>query len=504
MNEPTCHDARRWLAMSREGGDDAPVGIRFHLDRCPACARLAARYDAGVSALARATATRGGRLPEASAVIAAARRPERSRLGRWVFAGAAVASAAVIVLVSAPGGTDPEGAAPEGIATAPATAADGQTPRPPSAVAPWEATRLTTAAAPRELRDPVTATLRVAPETDLSLPAWSDGEAEVALTRGTVSVSVVPRVGEQRFTVRTEELAATVVGTAFSVTRAPDEGTRVVVREGVVYVEVRAGGAVTLGAGDVMVVAPPREPRPPERAAEPPEVAAPALVPAPSELRAEPLTARIQAARRLLARGRSEEAIALLGALVPGDDADRASVAALLGDAWTVAGELARARDAYADAARWGRGPVALGAVAELARTQAALGEREAAAASWRRLLDAAPDGPLAPRALAALGEDASLLARFPESREATGALLRLGRARLDAGRWEDAAALFSAHLGDPQPERREVALVGLMRARLGQGRRDAVAALVARYDAAFPAGARRAEVERVRAAAGL
>lgn len=501
MNEPTCHDARRWLAMSREGGDDAPVGIRFHLERCPACARLAARYGEGVSALARATSTPGARLRDASAIIAAARVAERPRIGRWVFAGAAVvAAAAVIVLATAPPRADPVGTHPEASSTEHEARRDGP-PAPAGSVAPWEATRVTTATAARELRDPRTATLQVAPGTDLSLPAWSDGEAEVALTRGTVSVSVVPRVGAQRFAVRTEELVATAVGTAFSVTRAPGEGTRVVVREGVVYVEVRAGGAVTLGAGEVFIVASPREPGPPERAAEPPDVGDTARAPSPTGPRAEPLAARIQVARRLLARGRSEEAIALLDALAPVDDADRASVSALLGDAWTVAGKLGRARDAYADAARWGSGAVALGAVAELARTQTALGEVEAAAASWRRLIAAAPDSPLTPRALAALGEDTALIERFPESREATGALLRLGRAHLEAGRWGAAATLFAAHLDAADPSRREAALVGLMRARLGQGRRDTVSALVARYDADFPTGARREEVERVRAA---
>ncbi|MCB9732367.1 MAG: hypothetical protein H6745_07135 [Deltaproteobacteria bacterium] len=147
---------------------------------------------------------------------------------------------------------------------------------------------------------------------------------------------------------------------------------------------------------------------------------------------------------------------------------------------------------------------MAVGALAELARAQAALGEAEAAAASWRELLARSPDGPLAPRALAALGEDEALLARFPASHEATAALLRLGKAHLDAGRWSEAAALFAAHVDDGgSAARREAALVGLMRARLGEGRASEVRALLARYDAAFPEGARRAEVARLREAVG-
>jgi len=81
---------------------------------------------------------------------------------------------------------------------------------------------------------------------------------------------------------------------------------------------------------------------------------------------------------------------------------------------------------------------------------------------------------------------------------------IRRGRDELQAGRWDAAAAIFAGYTESADPTRAEAVLVGLMRARLGQHRLDAVKALVDRYAARFPEGARRDEVARVRAAAGL
>jgi len=500
--------------MAREVGDDAPVGVRFHLERCERCATLAERYREGVSALARDTASPSPRLPAAAAVIAAAQ-GERGLRRPWVFTAvaAAVAALATVVALSVAGG-EPELDAPSPPVAETPTRPETSAPSPSLAEAPeapevarpeLEGIALRTTDAPVELVDPAVATVTVERGSDVAVPTWSGEAAEVALRSGGVSVSVRPRVGEQRFTVATSELVATVVGTAFSVTRSPLDGTRVAVREGVVYVEVRGGGAVTLVAGDVIVVAPAgRAPVAPERAAEPEEQVASASDEATRpRIEAGPIAPRVQAARRLLAQGRAEEAIAALRALSPVATADRASVAALLGDAYAVAGRMAAARDAYADAARLGEGAIAAGALADLARVELALGDDAAAREAWRRLLAVAPDGPLAPRALAGLNDDEALLERYPESREATAALLRIGGGHLDAGRWSEAAALFSAHLDSRRPARREAALVGLMRARLGEGRRDAVRALIDRYDQGFPDGARRAEVDRIRAAVG-
>ena len=58
MRHTQCDEAREWLARDREDGGDAPVGIRFHLERCAKCAQLSARYGEGVRALALTTATR--------------------------------------------------------------------------------------------------------------------------------------------------------------------------------------------------------------------------------------------------------------------------------------------------------------------------------------------------------------------------------------------------------------------------------------------------------------
>lgn len=329
-----------------------------------------------------------------------------------------------------------------------------------------EAGRLATTDVGRALVDPRTAALTVDSESIWTFSVWSSSEAEIELERGTVSAVVVPRVGDQRFSIATSELVASVVGTSFSVTCTPGEGTRVVVTEGVVYVELRRGGAVTLAAGDAWFEASPRAPRPPERESEPLALAPPPGSSPSSETPPEApgsgaLATSIRAARRLLAQGEHQAAVHRLVHLTPTSDAERATVAALLGDAWVVAGQPARVRAAYLEASRRGRGSVALGALVELATVQAELGEDDAAAASWRRVLAAASDGPHAPRALAALGDDEGLLARFPASREATAAMVRMGRLQLDAGRWDATADLFAAHVDSGDPARAEAARRG-------------------------------------------
>ncbi|MCB9732368.1 MAG: FecR domain-containing protein [Deltaproteobacteria bacterium] len=275
----TCDEARRHLARAREELGDAPVGVRFHLERCAACARLAARYGAGVSALARATAI-PERVPAAAAVVAAARAPQGVGARVWamrVALGVAVAGIAVggIALATAPG--------PEERAGAPLAGGGGGPEAPvtaPDEVAPLsvEASRVTTGEAPAIVDDPALATLTVAPGSDVTLPTWSAGAADVVLARGAVDAAVRPRIGDQRFVVRTDELVATAVGTAFRVSREPGVGSRVTVQEGVVLVELAAGGEVTLGAGDVVDARAARTAAAPERAAEPAaaEVEAPA------------------------------------------------------------------------------------------------------------------------------------------------------------------------------------------------------------------------------------
>lgn len=505
MNEPTCGEARRWMAMAREHGDDAPVGVAFHLDRCAACATLARRYRDGVRALALATASGPTVLPPAAAVVAAARRPERRWAAGAVGAAVLAAAAAVALSVRSPQQVEPE----QATRLAALAQLSPQRTEASEAAVTWEASRVT-APADRErvLEDPATATLRLGPGTEASMPRWSETEAEVALSSGSVDATVYPRVGVQRFVVRTRELVATAIGTRFSVERDPDAGTRVRVDEGIVFVEVRAGGEATLGGGDELLVGIAQPADPPERAATAPSDGARsdgAGGHPPAAAEPEPsLDARIGQARRLLARGDEAAATALLTAMVPRSEADQATIAALQGDAHVIAGRLSDARDAYARAAEHGSGQVALSALVELATVQTRLGEAAAAERTWRRVLELEPSSAVAARALVALGDDAAVLQRFPGTSQASGALMRLGRAALDAGRWDAAVALFESHLDSHDPARAELAWVGLMRARLGQGQLDALRSLIEGYEQRFPTGSRRDEVARLRAAAGL
>jgi hypothetical protein len=90
------------------------------------------------------------------------------------------------------------------------------------------------------------------------------------------------------------------------------------------------------------------------------------------------------------------------------------------------------------------------------------------------------------------------MLDDVPDSPETAPAFARAGRRLIDRGELDLAERWFSPRLGSHQPAIAEAALVGLMRVRLGQGREDDVRALAALHANRFPAGLRRAEVDRV------
>ena len=46
----TCEDARRWLVMLTEPGEDLPAELHLHLTECVECRGLATDYQAALSA----------------------------------------------------------------------------------------------------------------------------------------------------------------------------------------------------------------------------------------------------------------------------------------------------------------------------------------------------------------------------------------------------------------------------------------------------------------------
>jgi predicted negative regulator of RcsB-dependent stress response len=241
--------------------------------------------------------------------------------------------------------------------------------------------------------------------------------------------------------------------------------------------------------------------------------AEPALPEAP-----EPVQAALAQARKMLAVGRDAAAVEALQSLETSVAADEARRLGLLGDAWRLAGEPQKARTAYLGALELGGRATQSAVLADLARLEAtALGDDPAARATWERYLVAFPTGGAAPEALwyvaesrRRAGESAAaeaalrtLLEEYSGSPYAAQALGRLGRSLLDRGAWDAAQALFAPHSESSDAARAETALVGLLRVRVGQGALDGARALLRDYDARFPAGSRRAEVDRVREALG-
>jgi len=480
MKTDPCLEARTWLAHARERGDDAPVGVAFHVSRCDRCGALAARYQAGVRALAAVTARTDAGVPSFGgvrrALVADRARAARRRVGLVVGLVAVAAALVVVTRGGATGGGATGGSGAAAVARAPLAwpVLAAPTLRPP--VEAWDV-------------DPSIAEVTTSQGAEVEVTAWSREAAELVVTRGRVRTQVRPRLVGDRFVVTTPLVSVSAIGTDFTVEHDPARGTTVSVSEGVVLVEAPDRGlAVTVDAGRsllIPIVAPPAT-----------TTGTPAA-PAPAEASEAPAAA-LQRARGLLTRGRAREAAALVGELLPAAGGLRPQALALLGDARRVSGDLAGAAEAYAQAAALGPTHARARAFEDLADVHTTRGDVAAARAAWESYLTIDPDGHAAARALLALGRDAELLAAHPGSREATTALLRLGRARLSAGDWGAAAELFAAHVDSGDATRAEGALVGLLRARVGQGRLDEARALVQRYRARFPSGRRASEVDLV------
>ena len=215
-------------------------------------------------------------------------------------------------------------------------------------------------------------------------------------------------------------------------------------------------------------------------------------------------------ARTWISSGSERKAIALLSRTPPGDWRRDA----LLGDAYRLAGHPTAAARAYADAiARADRPPAPV--QADLATMLDRLDKPTEALAIWRRYVALHPRGADIGRAHLTLaksaftdnrGEDAerhlrAILDMSPVPGEGTTALILLGRRLLAEQRWKDAETVFAPRAVQNTGARAEAALVGLIRVRIGQGRRQDAETLLGEYERRFPAGARSAEVERLRRA---
>jgi len=463
-----------WLVT--RASDVPPVAIAAHTHGCAACGRLVDDYQGALERLAAATTLASAlRVPSFAQVRMALPLVEAPPLWRrWLPVVAALALAATLV-VWASAARDLPVMLPT---AAPAIATSIEEP---SNV--WRI-------------DPQIATVSSI-DGELDLLDWSRASADIAVTHGAARFAVAPHMIGERFVVRTPQATVTAVGTEFGVAFV-DGVTTVDVSEGVVLVEAPALGVeVTVAAGSSLTLAPlpaPTTQSEPAPLVEP-TVALPEVVKVDVE-------GTQREARRLLAKGAPRQAVARIERELTHGPSDR--LAALLGDARRLAGDARGAAEAYEIASRSHVALVRERALEDLAATRASLGDDVGVAAAWERYLELAPSGHAAPRALAALGRDDELLARFPAATEASAIVIRRARERLVAHDWEGSVALLTPWLASPDASRAEAALVGIMRARLGQGRRADVGTLGDWYRTRFPDGARRAEVERMLAAAGL
>lgn len=118
------------------------------------------------------------------------------------------------------------------------------------------------------------ATILAGPDTAYDV-VRADGGVDVRLARGAVYLDVAPRAGRPPLWVHAGDVGVRVVGTAFTVTRAPDDGlVSVEVAHGTVEVHqagtmspVTAGQRWSSRDGTVLAVAPASGPQPPPRPA---------------------------------------------------------------------------------------------------------------------------------------------------------------------------------------------------------------------------------------------
>lgn len=393
-----------------------------------------------------------------------------------------------------------------------------------------------------ELRDSSAAWLSVGAESSVAIVAWRSRSARFLLRSGTVHAKVMHRESDELFEIRTPNARITVVGTEFSVAHNATDGTTVNAASGTVRVEREDGslagfvsaGATLRVATEVAVtkpIVPPEKPavivaptgpkaRQSTRRSKPRAVAhhkkerkreeaPPPTLDEAASPRSDTATARttpLRRARTLLAEGEVDRAIALL-LKIPASDWRRD---ALLGDAYQLAGQYRAAQKAYRDSVTKTTQPPA-SILADLATLQETrLNNAREAAKTWRRYLDAHPDGGDAARAhlgvaRAALnaGHDKAserhfqtILDQFPRASESTAALALLGGHLLKGERWSEAEALFVRPYAKTVDA--ETSLVGLIRVRIAQGDQDAAASLLSRYWQRFPKGLRHHEVKRL------
>lgn len=215
----------------------------------------------------------------------------------------------------------------------------------------------------------------------------------------------------------------------------------------------------------------------------------------------------------MLADGQDDAAIGELARALQRSDVDRSTLLALLGDAHRLAGRPDQARIHYERAIAEAGAGAAEGVFSDLAGLYGKdLGQPARAAATWQAYLASHPSGRFAPRAMAELADLAlasgdvaqaehhwrRLCELRPGAPEAVVAFIRVGRANVDRGDLDVAAAWYSRPVPGASADLAEAALVGLMSVRLTQGRVEDVRRLAAEHATRFPKGARGAEVERV------
>ncbi|MBM4396762.1 MAG: FecR domain-containing protein [Deltaproteobacteria bacterium] len=537
-----CAEFREWLKTAGLRGQ-WPSEVGEHLQSCAGCRTLLSAYRTLVEVTRESTDVRARR-PDMDAIRRGLRGSRPRSVARWavpIAAAAALAAGVWYVSGSASGpgtgaaGTVASSAVPDG-----APVRSGQ--------------RIETADSPVTVSDPLVGTLRLEPYTRVQVAAWAPGATAVVLESGAVEAEVRHVGHNGAFEVRSPFATVRAIGTRFAVGHRAGLRTDISVSEGVVAVEtlkgvevarVSAGESVQVTAtavigpsvGPVAAVQPdaasgvgpdavapvavaPAEAGsgavspaivPPAKPFGERSVAVAVVAPAPAGAPSAPLPTPeevVARGRRMLAEGRHAEVVAMVNQLLGGGAQRGWRVLGLLGDAYRVGGDAARARAAYEEALRTpGAGEGVLADLAGLLERD--LGLADEAAGAWKRYLLDYPTGAAAGRAFWSLalraeaagkaGEAEDWLRRAvaeaPRSPEAARAVARLGRILIRQGRLDEALTWFEPHRRSRSPEAAEAALVGTMRVRAQQGRDSDVRALAAEHAERFPDGTRKTEV---------
>lgn len=444
-------------------GEDDKVRARDVQELVPEArdpAGLAGRYNTSIAALREATDEITG--PSFGNVRRAVReriqqnkRARRRRVLRVAFPALAAAAAVAIVVAWAVSGSpasEPGPSAPIAEVPAPTDAAAPRTGlvQVDSGAAVAVGARVESDQRPVVVRDEEVAALTVAARSAVRVSEWSAGHSVVVLERGSVHADVSKRQPGESFEVRTPHAVVTVIGTRFDVTRrdaltevSVDHGRVKVTRpDGSLVAVLGAGERVSVSAQPVTAAAP--EPEPveaiaaadpllaeaeappevepaPERTARPEVDRAPRKPKAARTLRSSKPTPRaaepsleadpVARARGLLARGKDREAIAILEAAI--DAHPSARRLALLGDAYRLSGQRAKAQEIYREALKTASGAVRRVVLADLAGIVSA----DAALPLWTAYVDEFPGGAAAPKALWAMAQAAERAGDHPQRR---------------------------------------------------------------------------------------